>query len=117
MSTITSSNVSRKASPGRGDTASTKTIALTIALPTAASSEPKAKRPYGRIKLAIDVHADVYVVARQIDNASPQRPRKFTPEEFLEYAANQLTQADEVYSCYEVRGSVRGSSKGVRYTY
>lgn len=53
------------------------------------------------IKLGIDVHADSYRVVRQVDHASPQPAQKFTPQAFLEWAKKQLTQAQEVYSCYE----------------
>lgn len=53
------------------------------------------------IKLGIDVHADSYRVVRQVDHANPQPAQKFTPQSFLEWAKKQLTQAEEVYSCYE----------------
>ncbi|MEX2382246.1 MAG: hypothetical protein WD490_07675 [Opitutales bacterium] len=35
------------------------------------------------IKLGLDIHANKYVVARQIDGSSPQSPQRFTPEGFL----------------------------------
>jgi hypothetical protein len=35
------------------------------------------------IKLGLDVHANKYVVARQIDESSPQSPQRFTAEQFL----------------------------------
>ena len=38
------------------------------------------------IKLGVDIHAGKYVVARQIDGASPQAPQRFTPEQFLAWA-------------------------------
>ena len=53
------------------------------------------------IKLGIDVHADSYRVVRQVDHATPQPAQKFTPGAFLEWAKKQLTQAQEVHSCYE----------------
>ncbi len=53
------------------------------------------------IKLGIDVHAQSYRVVRQIDNATPQPAQKFTPKAFLLWAQKQLTQAQQVYSCYE----------------
>jgi transposase len=53
------------------------------------------------IKLGIDVHADRYVVVRQIDGGLPQPPQRFSPEAFLEWARKQLALADRVYSCYE----------------
>ena len=53
------------------------------------------------IKLGIDVHADSYRVVRQIDHATPQPAQKFTPKDFLIWAAKQLEQAEAVHSCYE----------------
>jgi len=53
------------------------------------------------IKLGIDVHADSYRVVRQMDHATPQPAQKFSPEGFLLWVKKQLTQAEEVYSCYE----------------
>jgi transposase len=53
------------------------------------------------IKLGIDVHADSYRVVRQVDNATPQPAQKFTPADFLAWAAKQLPLAQEVHSCYE----------------
>jgi transposase len=58
-------------------------------------------RKFTQIKLGIDVHADSYRVVRQIDHATPQPAQKLTPEKFLEFAAHQLTLAQEVHSCYE----------------
>jgi transposase len=53
------------------------------------------------LKLGIDVHAQSYRVVRQIDNATPQPAQKSTPKEFLLWAKKQLSQADQVHSCYE----------------
>lgn len=53
------------------------------------------------IKLGIDVHADSFMVVRQIDAATPQPAQKMTPKKFLEFAAKQTEQAGKVYSCYE----------------
>jgi len=53
------------------------------------------------IKLGLDIHADHYAVARQVDGATPQPPQKFTPPSFLEWAAKQLELAQEVWSCCE----------------
>jgi transposase len=64
---------------------------------TQTQKAPKAKI----IKLGIDVHADSYRVVRQLDNAAPQPAQKFTPVDFLLWAAKQLTQAGQVHSCYE----------------
>ena len=53
------------------------------------------------IKLGVDIHAGKYVVARQIDGASPQAPQRFTPEQFLTWAKKQTRLAGQVYCCYE----------------
>lgn len=54
-----------------------------------------------RIKLGLDVHADSYVVVRQLDGQNPQPPQKFAPTEFLDWVRTQLTLAVSVHSCYE----------------
>lgn len=56
---------------------------------------------YDCIKLGIDWHARQYRVARIIDNAAPEPAQRFTPEAFLRWAQQQLTQAKVVVSCYE----------------
>jgi hypothetical protein len=53
------------------------------------------------IKLGIDVHADSYLVVRQLDQATPQPARKFTPTDLLIWVQKRLNQAVEVHSCYE----------------
>lgn len=53
------------------------------------------------IKLGLDIHANKYVVARQIDGSSPQSPQRFTPEQFLTWARKQTRLAKKVYCCYE----------------
>ena len=53
------------------------------------------------IKLGIDVHLKQYVVVRQVDHATPQPAQRFTPEEFLKWAAKQQQLAGKVYACYE----------------
>ena len=53
------------------------------------------------IKLAIDVHGTVSVVARQLDNATPQPPQKFKQSELLAFIAKQVTQSQRVVCCYE----------------
>jgi transposase len=74
----------------------TKLIANTHkAIPTQTLNKAKS------IKLGIDVHAESYRVVRQVDHATPQPAQKFTPQAFLEWARKQLTQAQEVHSCYE----------------
>ena len=66
-----------------------------------ADSAPSHGRPHRVIKLGLDVHADRYVVVRQIDGSAPQPPQRFTPTDFLEWAKKQLTLAEGVFSCYE----------------
>jgi transposase len=53
------------------------------------------------IKLGIDVHIDRYVAVRIVDGTTPQPPQSFTPDEFLLWAAKQLTLAEKVFTCYE----------------
>ena len=53
------------------------------------------------IKLGIDVHADSYVVVRQIDGAMPQPAQSFKPAKFNQWVQTQLSQAEEVHTCYE----------------
>jgi transposase len=95
---------SRKASFGREERTSTTTTIT----PTATSGSAPAPAPvsatapmHDLIKLAIDVHGKTYVVARQVDNAPPQPPQSFAPEQFLAFAARQRTLAKRVASCYE----------------
>ena len=68
---------------------------------SALRSTAKSAGPHRVIKLGIDVHADRYVVVRQIDGGAPQPPQRFSPAQFLEWAQKQTTLADQVYSCYE----------------
>jgi transposase len=53
------------------------------------------------IKLGIDVHADTYVVVRQIDGAMPQPAQSFSPLRFQAWVQTQLNQAEQVHTCYE----------------
>ena len=53
------------------------------------------------IKLGLDVHADSIVVVRILDHSAPQPAQKFTPAKFGQWIKTQLTQADQVHSCYE----------------
>src|SRR3712207_3114180 len=58
-------------------------------------------RQVSQIKLGVDVHADSYLVVRQVESATPQPAQKMSPKKFLEFAARQLELAEQVYSCYE----------------
>src|SRR5262245_32988261 len=60
-------------------------------------SSPK----FTHIKLGVDVHADYYVVVRQIDSSTPQPAQRIKAEQFLAFAARQLELAEQVHSCYE----------------
>jgi transposase len=53
------------------------------------------------LKLGLDVHADRYVVVRQIDGNTPQPAQTFTPAAFLEWVKTQFALAERVYTCYE----------------
>jgi transposase len=56
---------------------------------------------YEVIKIAIDMHAKVWVASRQLDNATPQPPQKFTPEQCRQFIAKQVKLARRVVCCYE----------------
>jgi transposase len=68
---------------------------------TQKQAKRQSNKKANRIKLGIDVHADSYRVVRQIDGATPQPAQKFIPSAFMKWAAKQVTEAHEVYSCYE----------------
>jgi transposase len=53
------------------------------------------------IKLGLDVHADTIVVVRILDHSAPQPAQKFTPAKFSEWVKTQLSQGQQVHSCYE----------------
>ena len=63
--------------------------------------EQVANTHYKTIKLGLDVHADTIVVARMLDNSTPQPAQKFRPDQFLRWIQTQVAMADAVYSCYE----------------
>lgn len=81
-------HLSRQASCGREERSST-------------GISPGSPKDHSCIKLGIDVHAAFYMVARQIDQASPERPRKITPDQFEPYVMEQMKRAEQVHSCYE----------------
>lgn len=68
---------------------------------THSATETQSTGQFTQIKLGIDVHADFYVVVRQIDSATPQPAQRMSPAKFLEFAARQLALAREVHACYE----------------
>ena len=53
------------------------------------------------LKLGIDVHADRYVVVRQIDGNTPQPAQTFPPAAFLAWVQTQFALAARVHTCYE----------------
>ena len=55
------------------------------------------------IKLGVDVHIEKYVVVMKIDSGSPERPRRFTPEQFLDWAAHLSARCGKLHCCYERR--------------
>ncbi|WP_309399453.1 IS110 family transposase [Cerasicoccus maritimus] len=60
------------------------------------------QKQYLAVKLGIDVHADSYVVVRQVDGSTPQTSQKFrTRESFLRFVSKQQAEAEQVYACYE----------------
>jgi transposase len=69
-----------------------------LATTRVAAAPPK---PHRVIKLGIDVHLERYVVVRQFDGSAPQPAQRFSPAEFLQWAAKQSELAERVYSCYE----------------
>src|SRR5580658_2089463 len=83
---------SRKTSAGREERSSAK-IAIVYAVASVTQCET--------IKIAIDVHQVLFVAARQLDNATPQPPQKFSREQLLKFMARQLTLARRVVCCYE----------------
>ena len=64
-------------------------------------AEQAASKKYQIIKLGLDVHADLIVVVRIIDNSAPQPAQRFTRKQFLEWIQTQRELADAVHSCYE----------------
>ena len=53
------------------------------------------------IKIAIDMHARLWVAARQLDSATPQPPQSFAPRKCMEFIARQVKLARRVVCCYE----------------
>ena len=84
---------SQKASVGRGERASTNIVTVEAAA--------SAGKEYETIKIAIDVHQVLFVASRQLDNATPQPPQKFSREQLLKFIAKQLNLAKRVVCCYE----------------
>jgi len=56
------------------------------------------------IKLGLDIHAKLYVVAAQSDHTVPKPPRRFAPEEFLPWVEGLLARGHLVHVVYEACG-------------
>ena len=53
------------------------------------------------VKMGLDVHADRFVVVRQIEGGNPQPAQSFSPEKFLEWVQKHVEHGAKVYTCYE----------------
>lgn len=60
---------------------------------------PDAHKPL--LKVALDVHLSVYVVAIQEDGAHPKPPQRFKPVDFLSWMDKQLKRGFRIVTCYE----------------
>ena len=88
MNKHTSRKSSRKASDGRADRVSTKSV----------SSQAT---PAELIKLGVDTHAGQYTFARMIDHSGIQPSQSLSPEEFLKFLSKQRQMARRVVMVYE----------------
>jgi transposase len=88
----TASISSRKTSVGREECSSA---------PVTVEQAASAGKAYDVIKVAIDVHGQVWVASRQIDGSTPQAPVKFGPADCLKFIARQVGLARRVVCCYE----------------
>ena len=88
----TSSHTRRKASPGRGERRSTKSV------PAAVSEGAPAPQV---IKLGVDTHQNSYSVARMFDSGVPQPAQNMSPEAFMQFAKKQQKLAKRVVVAYE----------------
>jgi transposase len=95
---------SPKASVGREERSST---------PEKIATAVEAVFEYEVIKIAIDMHDKLWVMSRQLDNATPQPPQKFTPEKGLEFIARQVKLARRVVCCYEAGCFGYGSQRRI----
>jgi transposase len=90
--TNTAPIISRKASVGREERSSTQ------------DKQTKCvgvDRRYETIKIAIDMHSKLWVISRQLENATVQPPQKFTPEKAMKFIGDQVASAARVVCCYE----------------
>ena|SRR5579871_3219879 len=88
---------SRKASVGREERSSTATTASKIATVVKTVFEPE----HEVIKMAIDMHGRMWMISRQLDNATPQPPQEFTPADAMRFIEKQVKLGRRVVCCYE----------------
>jgi transposase len=105
--TNTTPIISRKASVGREERSSTQD---TTTATTASSAQA---RRYETIKLAIDMHSKLWVISRQLDNATVQPPQKFTPDGAMKFIGDQVALAARVVCCYEAGCFGYGPQRGI----
>ena len=68
---------------------------------TTRQSNQGCKGKYRRIVLGLDVHADLIMVVRIVENAAPQPAQRFSRASFQKWVKGQLEEAESVHSCYE----------------
>lgn len=73
-----------------------------VAAPAAAGHQ--LKREHSTIKLGVDIHSRLYVVAAQYDHAALKPPRRFAPEEFVPWVEALLRAGHTVHVVYEACG-------------
>jgi len=69
-----------------------------------AAAGPQSSKPGSTIKLGVDIHSRLYVVAAQHDHALPKPPRRLAPEEFLPWVESLLALGHAVHVVYEACG-------------
>jgi transposase len=65
------------------------------------NSQPPASKKSALIKLAADVHKRHYKICRQVDGQNIQPAQSFEPQDAIEWALEQLKDAERVVFCYE----------------
>ena len=69
-----------------------------------AAAGPEVRSQGATIKLGVDLHSRLYVVAAQHDHAALKPPRRFAPGEFLPWAESLLRAGHRVHVVYEACG-------------
>ena len=70
----------------------------------AAAAGHQLKGESSTIKLGVDIHSRLYVVAAQYDHAALKPPRRFAPEEFVPWVESPLRAGHQVHVVYEACG-------------